>query len=666
MANVLRFLCGCIFLWSRVIVADLAGSIEENGLWRYPLFEAQANLKDRTLYEKAEENQLSFWAECAREIDWFKSWDQLFSWSCPYARWFDGGKLNISYNCLDRHLKNSADKIAFIWCNELGDEKRITYREMHQEVCRLANGLKNLGVKKGDIVSIYMPMTPEGIASMLACTRIGAVHSVIFGGTGAGSTKEKINDAKAKIIITANEGYRRGKRIFFQETIDRILPDCPTVEHVIVLQRNAQPPLFADARYVNYQELILGCSSECEPEQMDAEDLSFVLYTSGTTGKPKGILHSTGGYLVGVHNTFKWVFDHKANDVFWCTADIGWITGHSYVVYGPMSNGATQIIYEGTFDYPEKDQAWKIAEKYRATIFYTAPTLIRTFMKWGPQWIDKHDLSALRVIGSIGEPLNPEAWEWYHEHVGKKKCPIVDTWFQTETGALVISAIPGVTPLKPGSIAQPLPGYTVEILNETREKVDHGFLAITTPFPSMLRGILNDPQRYYNTYWAKWDGRFYYAGDDSTKDNDGYIWVRGRADEVIKVSGHRIGTAEAENVIVEYPGVSEAAVIGVQDEIKGQKIVALVVLKEGTSESEGIRMGIKNHIIDYMGKYAQPEVIYFIRDLPKTRSGKILRRVIANLIEGKNIGDISTLQNPEIIDDLKSICNEIKTIFECL
>lgn len=635
-------------------------SVQEGSFWRHPHFEKQANQKDDSLYRKSNLDPIAFWAECASGVDWFESWDNVFSWTCPYARWFEGGKLNLSFNCLDRHLKDNRNKIAFIWCNEKGDEKFITYEEIYKEVCRLANGLKSLGVKKGDVVSIYMPMTPEGIASMLACARIGAVHSVIFGGTGAGSTKEKINDAKAKVIITADVGFRRGKEVRFQSTIDRILPECPTVQHVIVLQRALKPQTFSDQKYLSYHYLIESSSEDCPPESVDAEDMLFVLYTSGTTGKPKGIVHTTGGYLVGVFNTFKWVFDYKPSDVFWCTADIGWITGHSYVVYGPMSNGATQIIYEGTFDYPAKDQAWKIAEKYKATIFYTAPTLIRTFMKWGHDLVSAHDLSSLRLIGSIGEPLNPEAWEWYSKYIGRDSCPIVDTWFQTETGALVIAPIPGITPLKPGSVTQALPGFKADILNEAGEPVSHGFLALTAPYPSMMRGILNDPIRYYNSYWAKWNGRYYFAGDDSSKDEDGYIWIRGRADEVIKVSGHRIGTAEIENAIIEHPSVSEAAVVGIKDEIKGQKIIALVVLKEDAEPFADISASIAECVVDFVGKYAQPEIICFVADLPKTRSGKILRRVISNLIDGGNIGDISTLQNPEVIQELEKVCAEIK------
>ncbi|MFZ4773297.1 MAG: acetate--CoA ligase [Chlamydiia bacterium] len=635
------------------------GHFEEKGLHYYPLFEKGANEGSSALFEKAALDRIGFWETCAEKIDWFRKWDAPFEWDCPYAKWYIGGKLNISYNCLDRHLANNADKPALIWANEVGEERIVTYQEIYEETCRLANGLKNLNVRKGDIVTIYMPMVPEAIAAMLACTRIGAIHSVVFAGTGLGSFKEKIVDANAKVLLTADVTYRRGKTIDLAKPLEQMIEECPSIEHVIVLERRMKGALPQNPKYISYQELTEATDVDCPPAILDSEDPSFVLYTSGTTGKPKGILHTTGGYLVAVHNTFNWVFDHKPTDVFWCTADIGWITGHSYVVYGPMSNGATQIIYEGTFDYPNKDCAWNLIEKYKANVFYTAPTLIRTFMKWGDSWIQDHDLSSLRLLGSIGEPLNPEAWSWYHDTVGKQQCPIVDTWFQTETGAFVISPIAGHTPLKPGSIAKALPGYEVGILNEKGEEVEHGLLAIKSPFPSMMRGLLNDPVRYYNTYWAKWDGKYYYAGDDATIDEDHYLWCRGRADEVIKVSGHRIGTAETENVIVGYPGVSESAVIGVQHPIKGQQILAFVVLREGVEITADLEGAIQHHVADYMGKYAQPERIIFVRDLPKTRSGKILRRILSNLIEGKEVGDTTTLVNPDIIEELVFKCNEL-------
>ncbi len=627
------------------------------GPYNYAKFRHHANIQDDSLFESAKEDRIAFWEKCAKNIKWFKNWSKAFEWDCPYAKWFLDGKLNISYNCLDKHLEHHGAKTALIWCNEIGEEKIVSYKDLHEEVCRLANGLKSLGVHKGDVVSICMPSTPEGVAAMLACSRIGAIHSVIFAGTGVGSMKEKIQDANAKILITADLTYRKGKVHSLKNSIHQIVNEVPSLNHVVLLQRQDQQIL--EGKYVDYHHLLRSVSSECTPEMMDAEDMLFVLYTSGTTGKPKGIIHTGGGYLVGVHNTFNWVFDPKAQDVYWCTADIGWITGHSYVVYGPMSNGITSLIYEGSFDYPSRDIAWKIIEKYKVNIFYTAPTLIRMFMKWGEQWAGNYDLSSLRLLGSIGEPLNPEAWNWYHDIIGHKQCPIVDTWFQTETGAFVIAPIPGLTPLKPGSITRPLPGYDVGVLNDEGLEVDHGLLAIKSPFPSMMRGLLNDPERYYRTYWQKWRGTYYYAGDDATIDEDQYIWCRGRADEVIKVSGHRIGTAETENVIVGYPGVSEAAVIGVQDSIKGQKIVAFVVLKETTADDLDLEQKVKDHIGNYIGKYAIPGKIIFVKDLPKTRSGKILRRVIANLIEGKEIGDTTTLVNPDIVGELTDKCRPV-------
>ncbi len=660
----IRFKSSFLFALTTFLTASTAvpsaAHIEKGGLHYYPLFEDQANIQKEDLFQLATQDRIGFWEQCAKKIDWFKKWDTPLIWEAPYAEWYVGGKLNISYNCLDRHLKENKDKTALIYCNELGEEQLVSYQEMYEKTCKFANGLKKLGVQKGDIVAIYMPMVPEAIAAMLACTRIGAVHSVLFAGTGIGSLIEKIDDAKAKVIVTADVTYRRGKAIELASTLDKVVQACQNVEHVIVLERESKLNETANPKYVSYEALTATEATDCPPEALDSEDLSFVLYTSGTTGKPKGILHTTGGYLVGVHNTFNWVFDHKPKDVFWCTADIGWITGHSYVVYGPMSNGATQVIYEGTFDFPEKDCAWKIIEKHKVNVFYTAPTLIRTFMKWGEKWADTIDISSLRLLGSIGEPLNPEAWNWYHTTVGRGQCPIVDTWFQTETGAFVISPIAGVTPLKPGSIAQALPGYEVAILNNEGNDVDHGFLAIKSPFPSMLRGLLNDPDRYYKTYWEKWSGKYYYAGDDATIDEDNYIWCRGRADEVIKVSGHRIGTAETENVIVGFPGVSESAVVGIQHPVKGQQIIAFVVLKEGQTPSAELGRQIQLYVSDFMGKYAQPEKVVFIRDLPKTRSGKILRRIIANLIEGKPVGDTTTLTNPDIIEDLIVKCGKVK------
>lgn len=612
------------------------------------------------LYDQASADPVAFWEQCAYKVHWFNKWDNVLTWNPPYSRWFENGSLNVSYNCLDRHLPNNKDKTALIWCSENGEERRVSYLELHKEVCQLANTLKQLGVKKGDCVVIYMPMVPEAIASMLACARIGAMHSVVFGGTGSGALRERINDAKAHLLITANESYRRGKKIPFKEACDQILDECPSLEKVIVLKRTDQHVNMKQGRDFWYHDLVPMASSDCPCESMDAEDLLFVLYTSGTTGKSKGIIHSTGGYLVGVHNTFEWVFNPAPQDVYWCTADIGWITGHSYVVYGPMSNGITQVIYDGAFDYPKKDQAWKIIDKYGVTIFYTAPTLIRTFMKWGEKDLNHYRLGSLRLLGSIGEPLNPEAWRWFYTHVGKENCFIVDTWFQTETGAFVLAPIPDFSSPVPGSVSKPLPGYEVSILDDSGKDVKSGSLAIMTPYPSMLRGILNDPDRFVKAYWSKWDKHIYYPGDFAEKDSEGNLWIQGRADEVIKVSGHRIGTAEIENSILQVEGVSESAVVGVTDPTKGNVIVALVILKEECLK-QNFEEYVRQMVANDLGSYAKPEIVRFVNELPKTRSGKILRRLIKNLIEGNSMGDVTTLENKSSLESLEKVCEQIRS-----
>lgn len=648
----LRIGCTLSLLFSVSGIASL-----EDKMTFHKGFQKKATLQTRTLYERASEDRVGFWEQCAAEINWFSTWDTVFKWDCPYAQWFVGGKLNLCYNCIDRHLDTTPYKTAFIYCNERGDYKEYSYKDLHAHVCKLANGLKSLGVNKGDVVAIYMPNSIEGVASMLACARIGAIHSVIFGGTGAGSLKEKVNDSQAKVIITADVTYRRGRDIPLKSVVDSVIEQCDCVQNVLVLQRAEHEVFNRTGKYIDYQALLNKQDPQCPAEIMDSEDKLFVLYTSGTTGKPKGIVHTTGGYLVGVHNTFKWVFDYKPDDIFWCTADIGWITGHSYLVYGPLSNGCTQVLYEGTFDYPNQGVAWKLVEKTKATIFYTAPTLIRTFIKWGTKWLEDSNLSSLRLLGSIGEPLNPETWSWYHAHIGEQRCPIVDTWFQTETGAFVIAPIPGVTPMKPGSITQALPGYEVGVYNEQGQAVEHGFLAIDSPFPSMMRGVLNDPVRYYNTYWAKWGGKMYYAGDDAYMDEDDYIWCGGRADEVIQVCGHRIGTAELENVIVDFEPASEAAVVAKSHAIKGESIVAFVVLKDGVQQTQQMKANVKAHIANHIGKYASPEKVVFLSELPKTRSGKILRRLLLKLLTGQEVGDTTTLVNPGIMGELRVKCS---------
>lgn len=643
----------CIF----VCFTNLIG--KEN-FFTYPEFQKKACVKDSALYEKGEEDYVSFWADCAKEIDWFQDWEKTHEWNRPYAKWFLGGKLNISYNCLDRHIKNGlGEKIALLALNENGERREVSYNALYYEVNRLSNVMKKLGVKKGDRVAIYMPMNPEGCAAMLACTRIGAIHTVIFGGIGAKSVRDRIDDAEAKLLITADGSYRKGKIISYKSEVDKILDDCPSIEKVLVFQHTGADTDLKKGRDYWYHEIKGTVASFCPPEHMDAEDELFILYTSGTTGKPKGILHTTGGYLVGVHNTFKWVFDIKPEDIFWCTADIGWITGHSYVVYGPMSNAATQVIYEGALDYPAKNTFSKIIDENKVSIFYTAPTLIRMFMKWGQECLADSHLDSLRLLGTIGEPINPYAWVWYSEKIGHGRCPIVDTWFQTETGALVISPLPGVTPLVPGSVTQALPGYDVAVLGNRGERQSKGLLAIRKPFPSMMRGVYKDHDRYVKTYWSKWDGKYYLAGDNAREDQNGYFWIGGRCDEVLKVAGHRIGTAEIENALIEHPAVSESAVVGVKDQTRGQQILAFVCIKDQCEVSENIEQELKQVVVDYLGAYCRPQRVLIVNSLPKTRSGKILRRIIKNFVEDVPVGNVSTLSNPHSIEELEPICKEL-------
>lgn len=618
-------------------------------------FSNQAHVSDGQLFiESEQEGFEKFWENRAKEIPWFKSWDRVLDWKPPYSKWFIGGELNASYVCLDHNLKQgNKDRIALIWVPENGQERQVTYQELFEETCRFANVLKSLGVRKGDKVALYMPIMPDTIAAMLACARIGAAHLVIFGGIGQGGIKERILNSEAKVVITVDGGYRRGKLLPFKKIVSDAIQDCPSVEHVVVLKRTGNVVDFNDKHDVWYHDLSKTVSSYCLAEPMESEDLLFILYTSGTTGKPKGIMHTTGGFLVGVHQTFKWVFDYKKSDIYWCTADMGWITGNSYVVYGPLSNGATQVIYEGAPDYPDKSRVWEIIEKHKVSIFYTAPTLIRTFIQWGDDWLKKYDLSSIRLLGSIGEPINPEVWKWYRENVGNGISPIVDTWFQTETGAFVIAPLPGYTPLKPGSVTHPLPGYEVKILNEQGEKVKNGFLAITQPFPSMLRGIYKDPQRFVSTYWSKWDGKYYFAGDGAMEDEDGYLWVYGRVDDVIKISGHRIGSAEIENVALEHPSIAECAAVGIPDHIKGEEILVFAVIRDQFKENKEIKNEISRHLTNHFGSYAKPKDIIFVPQLPKNRSGKILRRVLRNLIMNEAVGDLTTLDNISSIDEIR-------------
>jgi acetyl-CoA synthetase len=621
-------------------------------------FKGNAIVRDRSIYDEASKNRLTFWESWAENLKWREKWHTILEWKPPYAKWFLGGKLNVSENCLDRHLEaGRSDKMALIWEGENGDSRSYTYRDLHAEVCKLANSLKSLGVKKGDRVVIYLPMIPEAAIAMLACARIGAPHSVVFGGFSPQSLVDRINDLKAVCLITADGGYRRGGVVPLKTNADKALDSCPTVKKVIVVARLGQPTeeFSADMEIGRdhwYHELIGEAEPHCTPEIMDAEDLLFVLYTSGTTGKPKGIVHTTGGYLTQVTATTKCVFDLQEDDVYWCTADVGWITGHSYIVYGPMSNGASVLMYEGAPDWPDKGRFWEICQKYKVSIFYTAPTAIRAFMKWGDDWVQKYDLSSLRLLGTVGEPINPEAWIWYHRVIGKERCPIVDTWWQTETGAIMITSLPAVTETRPGSAGEAFPGICTALLNDEGEAVSAGLLAITEPWPSMLRTIYGDDERYESTYWSKWEG-IYFAGDGAKIDEDGFLSILGRVDDVLNTAGHRIGTMEVESALVDHPAVAEAAVVGKFDEVKGQAIAAFVTLKENWQADDGLVMELRDHVAKKIGAIARPDSIVLTADLPKTRSGKIMRRLLKDIAEGKALGDTTTLADPSVVQGLK-------------
>ena len=606
------------------------------------------------LYDEANEDYEAFWARQASElVAWDTSWDTICEWNLPYSKWFVGGKLNVSYNCLDRHvIAGKGDKVAFHFEGEPGDTRTITYSQMLDEVKKFANVLKGLGVNKGDRVNIYLPMIPEAAVAMLACARIGAVHSVVFGGFSSQALSDRINDAEAKVLITADGGYRRGEVFALKPQADEAVASTPTITAVVVVKRGGNEVDMQAGRDHWYHELMAKADAVCPPEPMDSEQLLFLLYTSGTTGKPKGIMHTTGGYLTHVTYTHKYVFDlNPDKDIFWCTADVGWITGHSYIVYGPLSNGATQVMYEGVPNYPANDRMWEIIEKYKVTIFYTAPTAIRTFMKWGVEEPAKHDLSSLRLLGSVGEPINPEAWMWYHENIGGGNCPIVDTWWQTETGGIMISPLPGATTTKPGSATFPLPGIGADLLDDEGKPVTHGggYLTLTQPWPGMLRGIWKDPERFQDAYWSRFAGR-YFAGDGAKLDDDGYLWLLGRVDDVMNVSGHRISTTEVESALVSHPSVAEAAVVGANDATTGQAIIAYVTLVGGMEVDEQI---LRNHVASEIGAIAKPKTIYFTPDLPKTRSGKIMRRLLRDVAEGRNLGDTTTLADANVVNELQ-------------
>lgn len=625
-----------------------------------PAFQAQANAHDASVYEQAERDPEGFWATFAGELEWSRRWDTVLEWNPPHAKWFVGGTLNASVNCVDRHVRTARrNKAAIVWEGEPGDSRTLTYWELQREVNRFANGLKRLGVRRGDRVAIYMPMVPELPVAMLACARIGAIHSVVFGGFSADSLRDRINDAQAKVLVTADGGFRRGHVVPLKKIADEALTGTSSIEHVVVLKRGGPTPIdvsFVEGRDVWYHDVVRDMPAWCEPEAMDAEDMLYILYTSGTTGKPKGIVHTTGGYLTGVYATTKWVFDLKEEDVFWCTADIGWVTGHSYVVYGPLACGATVVMYEGAPDWPEKDRFWDIIERLGVTILYTAPTAIRAFMRSGAEWPKKHDLKTLRLIGSVGEPINPEAWIWYYVHIGGQRCPVVDTWWQTETGHIMITALPGVTTLKPGSATVPFPGIKAEIVNERGEtvKVGGGYLALTRPWPGMLRTIFNDPTRYMRQYWNRWGAGVYVTGDGAKRDRDGYFWLLGRVDDVLNVAGHRVGTMEVESALVDHPDVAEAAVVGKTHEIKGQAIAAFVTLKDGVDPTPKMAAVLKDHVAKKIGAIARPDDIFFTADLPKTRSGKIMRRLLRDIAEGRTLGDTTTLADPAAIQRVKA------------
>ncbi len=612
-------------------------------------------LKSKTDFE-------GFWAELAeRHIHWFKKWDKVLEWDEPFSKWFVNGRTNVSYNCLDRHLEKKSDKKALIWIGENGEKKEITYKDLFNEVCKFSNALLNLGIKESDRVVIYMPLIPEAVVAMLACTRIGVVHSVVFGGFSKEAIADRINDSKAKIVITSDGGYRRGQIVPLKANVDDALQKCKCVEKVIVVQRVRaihELPMH-EGRDLWYHDLISNSSPENKAKELDSEHPLFILYTSGTTGKPKGILHTTAGYLLWTTVTSKWIFDLKDDDVYWCTADIGWITGHSYVVYGPLSNGATVLLYEGAPNYPDWGRFWEIIQENKVSVFYTAPTAIRAFMKAGDEWVKKYNLSSLRLLGSVGEPINPEAWMWYHENIGNKNCPIVDTWWQTETGGILLSPLPGITITKPGSATFPLPGIFTSVVDKDGKEVksgEGGFLVITKPWPSMLRTIYGDDERYKQTYWKRIKNA-YFTGDGAKKDKDGYFWLLGRVDDVIKVSGHLLSTMEVESSLASHHSVAEAAVVGYPHEIKGEALCAFVVLKQSASADKHSIFSeeLKNHVAKEIGPVAKPDQIRFTESLPKTRSGKIMRRLLRDIASGKQtIGDTTTLEDISVLEKLRT------------
>ena len=633
--------------------------LEEDRVFESPEgFANNAHVNDDSVFAQAAADPEAFWASIADELHWFKKWDQVLDESDPpFYKWFVGGKLNITYNCLDRHLTSwRRNKAAIIWEGEPGDQVVLTYYDLWREVNKFANALKGLGVKRGDRVTLYMGMVPELAIAMLACARIGAPHSIVFGGFSAEALADRINDAQGNVLVTCDGGWRRGGIVPLKRMADDAVDRCPTIESVVVVKRIGDEAAIEmkEGRDHWWHELMDSADLRCEPEEMDAEDMLYILYTSGTTGKPKGIVHTTGGYSTQTYITTKWVFDLKDEDVYWCTADIGWVTGHSYIVYGPLQNGATTVMYEGAPDYPGRDRFWDIIEKYGITILYTAPTAIRAFMRWGDQWPAKHDMSSLRLLGSVGEPINPEAWIWYQKNIGGDRCPIVDTWWQTETGAILITPLPGYTATKPGSATKTFPGISAAILDEAGNVVPEGggYLVIQRPWPAMLRTIYGDPERFKEQYWSRYPG-LYFTGDGAKIDSDGYFWVLGRVDDVMNVAGHRLSTMEIESALVDHQSVAEAAVIGKTHDLKGQAVSAFVLLIEGVDPGDTLVDELKKHVTQKIGPIARPDDIFFTADLPKTRSGKIMRRLLRDVAEGRALGDTTTLLDANIVDQLR-------------
>jgi acetyl-CoA synthetase len=644
-------------------VTNIESVLQEKRIFPPPSeFSAKAHIQSEAELERlraeAHADPEAFWARMAEELHWFKKWDTVLKWDPPHAEWFGGGLINISYNCLDRHLSTwRRNKAALIWEGEPGETRTYTYQQLHTEVCKFANVLKHAGIERGDRVALYMPLIPELAISMLACARIGATHSVVFGGFSSSALIDRINDASCKLVVTADGGWRRGKEVKLKAAVDEALKETPSVTACIVVRRTSSQQEMQEGRDFWWHDLMETVETQCAPEELDSEHPLYILYTSGTTGKPKGILHTTAGYLLQAHLTTKWVFDLKDEDLYWCTADIGWVTGHSYVVYGPLSNGATVLMYEGAPNFPEPDRFWSMIEKHRVNIFYTAPTAIRAFVKWGDSWPLKHDLSSLRLLGTVGEPINPEAWMWYHRTIGKERCPIVDTWWQTETGAIMITPFPGATPAKPGSGTKPFPGIDADIMTRDGQSVgphEGGYLVIKRPWPAMLRTIWGDDERYKQQYWSQIEG-IYFAGDGARRDADGYFWIMGRIDDVINVSGHRLGTAEIESALVSHTTVAEAAVVARPDELKGSGIVAFVTLEGSHSPSEALNQELRAHVVKEIGALARPDEIRFTDALPKTRSGKIMRRLLREIAtSGTVAGDVTTLEDFSVLEKLRA------------